>query len=48
MRIRAVAVITACVVASLAFSNDELAGLIQQATGVDTAVVIAEWLRPLP
>ena len=31
-----------------AFSNDELAGLIQQATGVDTVGVIAEWLRPLP
>ena len=31
-----------------AFSNDELARLIQQATGVDTAGVIAEWLRPLP
>jgi len=31
-----------------AFANDELASLIQQATGVDTAAVIAEWLRPLP
>ena len=31
-----------------AFANDELARLIQQATGVDTADVIAEWLRPLP
>ncbi len=31
-----------------AFSNDELAILIQQATGVDTASVIAQWLRPLP
>ena len=31
-----------------AFSNDELAGLIRQATGVDTTAVIAEWLRPLP
>ena len=30
-----------------AFSNDELASLIQQATGVDTTAVIAEWLRPL-
>ncbi|PHY10238.1 MAG: hypothetical protein CK533_10635 [Acidobacterium sp.] len=30
-----------------AFSNDELPGLIQQATGVDTAAVIAEWLQPL-
>lgn len=30
-----------------AFSNDELAGLIHQATGVDTADVVAEWLRPL-
>ena len=31
-----------------AFANDELASLIQQATGVDIAGVIAEWLRPLP
>lgn len=31
-----------------AFANDELAALIQQATGVETAPVIAEWLRPLP
>jgi predicted metalloprotease with PDZ domain len=31
-----------------AFSNDELPSLIQQATGVDTSMVIAEWLRPLP
>ncbi len=31
-----------------AFANDELASLIQQATGVDTTAVIAEWLRPLP
>jgi predicted metalloprotease with PDZ domain len=31
-----------------AFRIDELAGLIQQATGVDCAAVIAEWLRPLP
>lgn len=31
-----------------AFANDELAALIQQATDVDTAPVIAEWLRPLP
>ena len=31
-----------------AFSNDELAGLIQQSTGVDVAAVMGEWLRPLP
>ena len=31
-----------------AFANDELPALIQQATGVDTTEVIAEWLRPLP
>jgi predicted metalloprotease with PDZ domain len=31
-----------------AFRNDELAALIQQATGVETSSVIAEWLRPLP
>ncbi len=31
-----------------AFRNDELATLIEQATGVDAASVIAEWLRPLP
>lgn len=31
-----------------AFTNDELAGLIQQDTGVDTHSVIDEWLRPLP
>ena len=31
-----------------AFANDELAGLIKQGTGVETAPVIAEWLRPLP
>ena len=30
------------------FRNDELATLIQQATGVETSSVIAEWLRPLP
>ncbi len=29
------------------FRIDELAGLIQQATGIDTRPVIAEWLRPL-
>lgn len=31
-----------------AFAIDELAGLIQQATGVDTSDVIARWLQPLP
>lgn len=31
-----------------AFANDELAALIQQATGVNVAEVIAEWLRPVP
>ena len=31
-----------------AFANDELASLIQQATGVDTGPVIEQWLRPLP
>jgi predicted metalloprotease with PDZ domain len=31
-----------------AFSNDELAGLIREATGVDTTAVIEQWLRPLP
>ncbi|MBP7777629.1 MAG: hypothetical protein KA371_10905 [Acidobacteria bacterium] len=31
-----------------AFADDELATLIEQATGVDTRGVIAEWLRPLP
>ena len=31
-----------------AFANDELAALIQQATGVTVASVIGEWLRPLP
>ena len=31
-----------------AFSNEELPSLIQQATGVDTSAVVAEWLRPLP
>ncbi len=31
-----------------AFANDELAGLIRQATGVDTAGVIVAWLNPLP
>jgi predicted metalloprotease with PDZ domain len=31
-----------------AFALDELPGLIQTATGVDTRAVIAEWLRPLP
>jgi len=31
-----------------AFSNEELPGLIRQATGVDTTTVIEEWLRPLP
>jgi predicted metalloprotease with PDZ domain len=31
-----------------AIDLDELAPLIQQATGVDTAAVIAEWLRPMP
>mgnify|MGYP001572106745 CR=1 FL=1 len=31
-----------------AFASDELATLIEQATGVATAAVIAEWLRPLP
>jgi predicted metalloprotease with PDZ domain len=30
------------------FRIDELAGLIQQATNVDTRTVIEEWLRPLP
>jgi predicted metalloprotease with PDZ domain len=30
------------------FAVDELAGLIQQATGVDTRDVIDTWLRPLP
>lgn len=30
-----------------AFSNDELATLIKQATGIDTAGIIEEWLRPL-
>jgi hypothetical protein len=29
------------------FAIDELAGLIEQATGVDTRAVIDEWLRPL-
>jgi predicted metalloprotease with PDZ domain len=29
------------------FTNDELAPLIQQATGVDTSPVIEQWLRPL-
>jgi hypothetical protein len=28
------------------FTNDELAALIQQATGVDTSAVIEWWLRP--
>jgi hypothetical protein len=27
---------------------DELPGLIREATGVDTAAIVAEWLRPLP
>ncbi len=31
-----------------AFQTDELPALIEQATGVDTRAVIAEWLRPLP
>ena len=31
-----------------AFATDELATLIQRATGVDTRAVIDEWLRPLP
>jgi predicted metalloprotease with PDZ domain len=31
-----------------AFSNDELPGLIREATGVDVSAVIEEWLRPLP
>ena len=30
------------------FAIDELAGLLRQATGVDTADVLAQWLRPLP
>jgi predicted metalloprotease with PDZ domain len=30
------------------FANDELAPLIQQASGVDTSPVIERWLRPLP
>jgi predicted metalloprotease with PDZ domain len=30
------------------FTNDELAPLIQQATGIDTSSVIAQWLRGLP
>jgi len=31
-----------------AFSNDELAALIRQSTGVEVGAVIGEWLRPLP
>jgi predicted metalloprotease with PDZ domain len=31
-----------------AFTNEELASLIQQGTGVDTSSVIDHWLRPLP
>jgi predicted metalloprotease with PDZ domain len=31
-----------------AFTLDELPGLIREATGVDTAAIVAEWLRPLP
>ena len=31
-----------------AFAIDELAGLVQQATGVDTTDLIAQWLQPLP
>ena len=30
------------------FRTNELAGLIQQATGVDARAVIEQWLRPLP
>jgi predicted metalloprotease with PDZ domain len=29
------------------FATDELAGLIQKATGVDTSAVIEQWLRPM-
>lgn len=31
-----------------AFSIDELPGLVRQATGVDVAATLQEWLRPLP
>ena len=31
-----------------AFATEELAGLIREATGVDTSAIVAEWLKPLP